>query len=123
MKYQITEQKNYTLIKILESKLSESHCSHFKKLLTEIQSKKISHVILDMNHMSHFDASGLTMLILGHSIFKELGSFVLCEIPRELEKLIKTNSSAHALDFVPTLEEAIESVMLTDLENMLKKED
>jgi anti-anti-sigma regulatory factor len=122
MKYQITEQGNYTLIEILESQLSESHHSHFKKLFTEIQSKKISHVILDMNYMTRFDASGLPMLILGHNIFKELGSFILCKIPLELEKLIKTNSSARALDFVPTLEEAIESVMLTDLENMLKKE-
>ncbi|OUU02753.1 MAG: hypothetical protein CBB92_02475 [Flammeovirgaceae bacterium TMED32] len=122
MKYQITEQENYILIEILESQTSESHYSHFKKLFKAIQLKKINHVILDMNHMTHFDASGLTMLILGHNTFKELGSFIICEIPRELEKLIKTNPSAHALDFVPTLEEAIESVMLTDLENMIKKE-
>jgi hypothetical protein len=59
---------------------------------------------------------------LGHDIFKELGSFILCEIPLELEKLIKNNPSANKLDFVPTSEEAIEFVMLTDLENMLKKE-
>jgi hypothetical protein len=39
-----------------------------------------------------------------------------------LENLIKTNPSANTRDFVPTLEEAIESVMLKDLENMLKKE-
>lgn len=122
MKYQITEQGNYTLIEILESQLSESHHSHFKKLFTEIQSKKISHVIIDMNYMTRFDASGLPMLILGHNIFKELGSFILCEIPLELEKLIKNNPSANKLDFVPTSEEAIEFVMLTDLENMLKKE-
>ena len=122
MKYRITEQENYTLIEILESQLSESHHSHFKKLFTEIQSKKISHVIIDMNYMTRFDASGLTILTLGHDIFKELGSFILCEIPLELEKLIKNNPSARALDFVPTLKEAIESVMLTDLENMLKKE-
>ena len=122
MKYQITDQGNYTLIEILESQLSESHHSHFKKLFTEIQSKKISNVIIDMNYMTHFDASGLPILILGHDIFKELGSFILCEIPLELEKLIKNNQSANKLDFVPTSEEAIEFVMLTDLENMLKKE-
>jgi hypothetical protein len=75
-----------------------------------------------MSYMTHFDASGLPMLILGQDIFKELGSFILCEIPLELEKIIKTNPSAYTLDFVPTLEEAVESVMLTDLENMLKKE-
>ena len=62
------------------------------------------------------------MLLLGHHLFKGLGSFILCEIPLELEKLIKNNPSANTLDFVPTLEEAIESVMLKDLENMLKKE-
>tara|TARA_B110000444_G_C18775947_1_gene564938 strand:- start:348 stop:719 length:372 start_codon:yes stop_codon:yes gene_type:complete len=122
MKYQITEQGNYTLIEILESQLSESHHSHFKKLFTEIQSKKISHVIIDMNYMTRFDASSLPILTLGHDIFKELGSFILCEIPLELEKLIKNNPSANKLDFVPTSEEAIEFVMLTDLENMLKKE-
>ena len=123
MKYRITEQENYTLIEILESQLSESHYSLFKKLFTAIQSKKKSHVILDMNYITHFDASGLPILILGHDIFKELGSFILCEIPLELEKLIKNNPSANKLDFVPTFEEAIEFVMLTDIENMLKKED
>ena len=122
MKYQITEQENYTLIEILESQLSESHHSSFKELLTEVKSRKISHVILDMSCMTHFDTSGLSMLLLGHHLFKGLGSFILCEIPLELEKLIKTNPSANTLDFVPTLEEAIESVMLKDLENMLKKE-
>ena len=50
MKYQITEQENYTLIEILESQLSESHHSHFKKLFTEIQSKKINHVITTKNN-------------------------------------------------------------------------
>jgi hypothetical protein len=75
-----------------------------------------------MNYMTRFDASGLPILTLGHDIFKELGSFILCEIPLELEKLIKNNPSANKLDFVPTSEEAIEFVMLTDLENMLKKE-
>jgi len=122
MKYQITERGNYALIEILESQLSESHHSSFKELLTEVKSKKINHIILDMSCMTHFGTSGLSMLLLGHHLFKELGSFILCEVPLDVEKLIKTNPSADTLDFVTTSEEAIESVMLTDLENMLKKE-
>ena len=122
MKYQITERENYALIEILESQLSESHHSSFKELLTEVKSKKINHIILDMSCMTQFGTSGLSMLLLGHHLFKELGSFILCEVPLDVEKLIKTNPSADTLDFVTTSEEAIESVMLTDLENMLKKE-
>tara|TARA_X000001036_G_C20607246_1_gene777490 strand:- start:568 stop:939 length:372 start_codon:yes stop_codon:yes gene_type:complete len=120
MNYKITEQVNYVIIEILESQLSESLQSNFKELLKEIKSKKIRHVILDMNCIINIGVSCLPLLLFGNDLFKTLGSFILCEIPFELEKIIKTNPSANTIDFLPTSEEAIESVMLTDLENMLK---
>ena len=62
------------------------------------------------------------MLLFDNKRFKESGSFVLCEIPQDLEKIIKANPSVEKINFLPTLEEAIEFVMLTDLKNMLKNE-
>ena len=75
-----------------------------------------------MKSITHFNISFLHTLLFGNNLFKELGSFVLCEIPLNLEKIIKSNSSVQKINLLPTLEEAIESVMLTDLENMLKNE-
>mgnify|MGYP001364285484 CR=1 FL=1 len=122
MKYKITEQKNYTLIEIMEFQLNENHYSNLKELLTDIKSKKIKHVILNMKSITHFNISILSALLFGNTLFKELGSFVLCEIPLNLEKIIKANPSVEKIDFLPTLEEAIEFVMLSDQENMLKNE-
>ena len=116
MKYKITEQENYTLIEIMEFQLNENHYSNLKELLTDIKSKKIKHVILNMKSITHFNVSILSALLFGNTLFKELGSFVLCEIPLNLEKIIKANPSVEKIDFLPTLEEAIEFVMLTDLE-------
>ena len=123
MKYKITEEKNYTLIEILESKLSENLQSNLKDLFLKIKSKKIRHVIIDMSYVVHFDVSCLSLLSFGDDLFKGLGSFILCQIPLKLEKIIKTNTSANRIDFVPTSQEAIESIILTDLEKMLKNKD
>ena len=122
MKYKITEQENYALIEIIESRLNENHNTNLRELLTDIKSKKINHVILNMKSITYFNITSLPTFLFGNSLFKELGSFVLCEIPLDLEKIIKSNPSAHKIDFVPTLEEAIESIILTDLDNMLKNE-
>ena len=62
------------------------------------------------------------MLLFGNNLFKESGYFVLCEIPLDLEKITKANPSVEKINFLPTLEEAIEFVMMTDLKNMLKNE-
>ena len=62
------------------------------------------------------------MLLFGNNLFKESGYFVLCEIPLDLEKIIKANPSVEKINFLPTLEEAIEFVMPMDLENMLRNE-
>ena len=122
MKFKITEQENYTPIEIMEFQLNENHYSNLKELLTDIKSKKIKHVILNMKSITHFNISILSALLFGNTLFKELGSFVLCEIPLNLEKIIKANPSVEKIDFLPTLEEDIEFVMLSDQENMLKNE-
>ena len=122
MKYKITEQENYALIEIIEFQLDENHQSNLKELLTVIKSKKIRHVILDMKSITHFNISSLPTLLFGNNLFKELGSFVLCEIPLNLKKIIKYHPSVEKIYFLPTLEEAIEFVMLKDLEKMLKSE-
>ena len=75
-----------------------------------------------MKFINHFNVFGLPTLLFGNNLFKESGSFVLCEIPLDLEKIIKANPSVEKINFLPTLEEAIEFVMLTDLKNMLKNE-
>ena len=120
MKYKITEQENYALIEIIESRLNENHHANLRELLTD--KKKTNHVILNMKYITYFKITSLPTFSFGNSLFKELGSFVLCEIPLDLEKIIKSNSLVHKIDFVPTLEEAIESIILTDLDNMLKNE-
>ncbi len=40
MKYKITEQENYALIEIIESRLNENHHTNLRELLTDIKSKK-----------------------------------------------------------------------------------
>jgi len=90
--------------------------------VTEIKSKEINHIILNMKFITHFNISSLPMLLFVNNLFGELGSFVLCKIPLNSEKTIQSNLSDYDIDFIPTYEEDIESVMLTDLEKMLKNE-
>ena len=75
-----------------------------------------------MKSITHFNISFLPTLLFGNNLFKGSGSFVLCKIPLDLNKIIKANPSVEKIYFLPTLEEAIESVMLTDLENILRNE-
>ena len=106
----------------MEYQLNENHDSNLKVLLTDIKSKKIKHVILNMKFVTHFNVLTLPMLLFGSNLFVEAGSFVLCEIPLDLEKIIKANPSVEKINFLPTLEEAIEFVMLMDQENMPRNE-
>ena len=122
MKYKISEKKNYILIEILESQLNKNHHFNLKKLLTEIKLKEINNIILNMKSVTHFNISSLPMLLFGNNLFGELGSFALCKIPLNLEKIIKSNLSDYDIDFAPAYEEDIKSVMLTDLEKMLKND-
>ena len=76
--------------------------------MTYIKSKKkIKVCYLNIKFVTHFNVFGLPMLLFDNNLFKESGSFVLCEIPLDLEKIIKANPSVEKINFLPTLEEAI----------------
>jgi anti-sigma B factor antagonist len=67
------------------------------------------------------DSSGLSALLVGNRLAKENdGTFVLTNLSPHIQKLIKISQLESILTIIPTLSEAIDYVMMEELDRDLR---
>lgn len=123
MKYTIDKQEKYTIIKLHEEKLDSSVAPNLKSELITTHAKGIKNIILDLSDVRYTDSSGLSALLVGNRIIQEdNGIFVLAGLSEHTLKLIKISQLDSVLNILPTAEEAVDAVLMHELENELKKD-
>jgi len=122
MKFSIDRQDQYTIIKIDEEKLDSSLAPEVKSEFVTLQAEGVKNVIVNMEVVKYSDSSGLSALLVGNRLFNENGSFVLCKLNDHVMKLISISMLDKVLDILPTEEEAIDSVMMDEIERGLSQE-
>ena len=122
MKYSADKQEKYVILRLNEEKLDTTIAPELKSEFTTLQTEGFKHAVVNLGDVKYSDSSGLSALLVGNRLF-EGGSFVLCEVQDHVQKLLSISQLDKVLDIVPTEEEAVESVMMSNLEDDLRSEE
>ena len=124
MKYTIDKKEKYSLLHLHEEKLDSSVAPGLKSELITLHAEGVKNIILDLAEVKYTDSSGLSSLLVGNRIVQEEGGiFILTSLSDHTLKLIKISQLDSVLNIVPTVEEAIDSVFMHEIERDLKSKD
>ena len=124
MKYTIDKQEKYTMLKLHEEKLDSSVAPGLKSELIRLHAEGTKNIVLDLGEVKFTDSSGLSALLVGNRIVQEEGGiFVLAHLSDHTMKLIKISQLDSVLNILPTVEEAIDTVFMHEIEKDLKSGD
>jgi anti-sigma B factor antagonist len=124
MKYTIDKQEKFTMLKLHEEKLDSSVAPGLKSELITLHAEGSKNIVLDLSEVKYTDSSGLSALLVGNRIVQEDGGiFVLASLSEHTLKLIKISQLDSVLNILPTVEEAIDTVFMHEIENDLKGDE
>src|SRR6187551_2395023 len=124
MKYTIDKQEKYSLLRLHEDKMDSSVAPNLKSELITLHAEGVKNIVLDLGDVKYTDSSGLSALLVGNRIVQEEGGiFVLACLSDHTMKLIKISQLDSVLNILPTCEEAIDTVLMHEIEKDLKAGD
>ena len=124
MKYTNDKQEKYSLLRLHEEKLDSSVAPSLKSELITLHAEGVRNIILDLSEVKYTDSSGLSALLVGNRIVQEEGGiFILTSLSDHTRKLIKISQLDSVLNILPTVEEAVDSVFMHEIEKDLKDTD
>ncbi len=122
MKFSIDRQDQYTILTINEEKLDSTVSPEVKSEFVTLQAEGCQNLIVNMEPVKYSDSSGLSALLVGHRLFNEHGSFVICDVNEHVMKLISISQLDKVMDILPTIEESIDTVYMNALKRGLEEE-
>jgi anti-anti-sigma factor len=124
MKFKTIEEEKYTVIVSEVEKLDSQNAPDLKStLIYHIKSGK-KNLIVDLEKSRYCDSSGLSALLTGNRGMKENeGTFVICCLQPSVEKLVQISQLKSVLNITPTRDEAVDMVMMEEVERDLGKDD
>lgn len=124
MKFSVDKQEKHTLLTLGEEKLDSTISPELKSEFVNLQTTGVTSVILNLAATKYADSSGLSALLVGNRTFSENGgSFVLAGITPFVDKLLTISQLNNVLHIVPTNEEAVDLVIMLELERGFESED
>lgn len=112
------------MLKLHEEKLDSSVAPGLKSELITLHAEGSRNIILDLGEVKYTDSSGLSALLVGNRIVQEDGGiFVLSALSEHTMKLIKISQLDSVLNILPTVEEAVDTVFMHEIEKDLKQGD
>ncbi len=124
MKYSVNKDDIYTVLKIEETQINSLNAPHLKSELVFFHNEGVEHLILDLENIEYVDSSGLSAILTGHRLWRDSGLFVLCRADHPaVRRLIEISKLDKILVIIPTLDEAIDYVMMEQLEKDFKREE
>ena len=118
--YKIENDEKYTLIQVLEEKLTARVAPEFKTELVHLSDRAVKNIIIDLESTSYCDSSGLSVILVANRICKENdGCLVICSLQPAVQKLIDISQLSNVLNITPTKEEAIDFIFMDELERGL----
>lgn len=121
MKFSIDKKEKYCVFKLQESKLNSLIAPKLKSEMVLLNAEGIKNIIIDLAEVQFIDSSGLSAILVGNRLSQDSeGSFVLTNINESIARLIKISQLQDVLNIIPTLSEAIDFVLMEELERDLK---
>lgn len=123
MKYEIEKKEKYYLLTPKEEKIDSTLSPSLKADFVTFEVEGAKNLIINLDNVKYIDSSGLSALLVGNRIFTEnKGSFVICNLNEHVMKLMKIAKLDTVLNLSPSIQEAIDSIFLDEIEKNLDKE-
>lgn len=123
MKYTIEKTEKYTLLQLHEEKLNSIVAPDLKSELVKLNAEGTRNIILDISEVKYVDSSGLSSILVGNRICETAeGVFAIASPNDHVMKLIKISQLDSILTILPTKEEAIDTIFMSELEKNLRAE-
>lgn len=123
MKYNIDKQDQYAVLTLEEENLNSIIAPKLKSDFIFFNQEGVRNLIFDLSHVKFVDSSGLSAILTGHRLWKDAGSFVIAgQLNPMVTKLIEISRLDTILTIVPTLSEAVDYIVMEEIERELKAE-
>ncbi|WP_027000344.1 STAS domain-containing protein [Eisenibacter elegans] len=121
MKYSIDKEPKYILLKFHEERLDATVSPEVKATFISLNAEGMRNLVLDLSEVKYVDSSGLSALLIANRLCSDAGgSLILAALTDHVMKLIKISQLEKVLTLLPTVEEAVEHIFMTELENDLR---
>jgi anti-anti-sigma factor len=124
MKFSVEKDETYAVIISHVEKLDSLSAPDLKTELLYLIKSGQRNIIVDLENSRYCDSSGLSALLTGNRLCKEIeGTFVICTLQTMVEKLLQISQLSGVLNNTPTRNEAIDLVMMEDIERDLRNNE
>jgi anti-anti-sigma factor len=121
MSFKIQKEDKYAILYTETEKIQSINAPLLKSELVMLIKSGIKNIIVDMAGTRYCDSSGLSALLTGNRLSHEAdGSFVLSSLQPSVEKLVAISQLTSVFDIVPTKDEAIDVVLMEEIERELR---
>jgi anti-sigma B factor antagonist len=121
MKFSIDKRDKYSIFKLEDEKLNTLNAPKLKSELVILNAGGAKNIILDLSDVNFVDSSGLSAILIGNRLCKNVsGTFAVAHLNDYVAKLIKISQLDSILNILPTVEEAVDFVMLEEVEREAK---
>ncbi|HKK40034.1 MAG TPA: STAS domain-containing protein [Cryomorphaceae bacterium] len=121
MSFKIQKEDKYAILYTETEKIQSINAPLLKSELVVLIKAGFKNIIVDMAATRYCDSSGLSALLTGNRLCKEAdGTFVLSSLQPSVEKLVAISQLNSVFDIVPTKDEAIDVVLMEEIERELK---
>ena len=123
MDVKIDTKEKFTVITAKEPVITANMTAELNEMLLSYLSKDIPHIILNMKHVNKIDMVAAEMIAGMHQQFYEQSaSFIVCELQKDIEKMLDDNGFLESLNITPTESEAWDIVQMEEIERELMKD-
>jgi len=121
MSFTVKKEEQYAIVQTEVEKINSLNAPDLKTSLVFLIKSGFKNIIVDMADTRYCDSSGLSALLTGNRLSKEAkGSFVLSTLQPSVEKLVEISQLQSVFDIVPTVDEAVDMVLMEEIERDLK---
>lgn len=117
MKYEIEKNALYYILTPSEEKIDSVVSPALKADLVTFDVEGAKNLIIDLKNVKFMDSSGISAILVGNRTFKDKNSsFIICNINDHINKILKISKLDTVLDILPSLQEAVDSIQLDEIE-------
>jgi len=117
MKFSIDKKEKHCVISLQEEKLTSLIAPDLKSEFVLLNAEGFKNIILDLMSVKFADSSGLSSILIANRLCSTAnGTFVICNVQENVMKLLKISQLDTILHIIPTLQEAVELVIMEEIE-------
>lgn len=124
MKFTCDKQERYTAFSLEEEILNSVKAPDLKSEFVILSNEGVENFILDISAVKFVDSSGLSAILTANRLWKNVGSFILTGVSHaSVKRLIEISRLDTILTIIPTLQESVEYVLMTELQKELNADE